>query len=109
MAAAAVAAAAVLEMFREIAEGAWLEAELHSPLKWPSGRLQFPTSTNSFDVPLPGEKAKRRNNNQRSHRTVGQNRKRHRINSRLINHCPTSSGVSEVSAAERVSEASRAE
>jgi len=29
--------------------------------------------------------------------TMGQNRKKHRINSRLIIHCPTSEGVSEVS------------
>ena len=30
-------------------------------------------------------------------RTVGQNRKKHRMNSHLINHFPTSEGVSEVS------------
>ena len=29
--------------------------------------------------------------------TMGQNRKKHRMNSHLIIHCPTSSGVSEVS------------
>ena len=44
---------------------------------------------------------------------MGQNRIKHRINSYLINHCPTSEGVREVServsAAERASKASRAE
>ena len=40
---------------------------------------------------------------------MGQNRKKHRINSHLIIHCPTSKGVSKVSAAERASEASRVE
>ena len=38
-----------------------------------------------------------------------QNRKKHWKNSHLIIHFPTSEGVSEVSAAERTSEASRAE
>ena len=38
--------------------------------------------------------------------TMGQNRKKTRINSHLITHFPTSSGVSEVS--ERVSAAERA-
>ena len=31
------------------------------------------------------------------HRTMSQNREKHRINNHLINHCPTSEGVSEVS------------
>ena len=38
--------------------------------------------------------------------TMGQNRKEYRINSHLDNHCPTSSGVSEMS--ERVSAVERA-
>ena len=39
--------------------------------------------------------------------TVGQSRKKHRINSHLINHCPASEGVSErVSAAEWATECS---
>ena len=44
---------------------------------------------------------------------MGQNEKKHRINSHQINHCPLSLGVSEVServtAAERASEVSSAE
>ena len=38
-----------------------------------------------------------------------ENRRKHRQNSRLIMHCPTIEGVSEVSAAERASDASSAE
>ena len=51
------------------------------------------------DVPLVGEGGKKV-----SHRviymfpcTMGQKRKKYRINSHLINHCPPSKGVSEVS------------
>ena len=64
------------------------------------------------------------NHSMRSHGTMGQNREKHRINSHLINHGPTSKGVSEVieqrseqservrervSAVERASKASSAE
>ena len=41
--------------------------------------------------------------------TVFQNGKKYRQNSHLKNHCPTSEGVSEVSAAEGASEASSPE
>ena len=40
--------------------------------------------------------------------TMGQNRKKHRLNSHLIIHCPTTKGVSEVIAVEGASEAKRA-
>ena len=43
-------------------------------------------------------------------RTMGQTREKHRINSHLINHCPTSLGVSEVKerASKRAQQSARA-